>query len=152
MNADGVLVECAKRVGWQRSEVIAIPVAELSEWRAKFGPFMLETLTGNSVSVRIADLGACKWGSLKCNCTIDSSTPDAVGPRRHDEHRASNRVVWGLFADDTLVYKSVRVKDRVETVQSWYGHGAYDPMSPGITDQERARAQYDPEFPEIELL
>jgi hypothetical protein len=152
MNANGVLVQCAKRVWWQRSEAIVIPVAELAEWRAKFGPFMLGDFTGNGVSVHIGDLRPCQWGPLQCNCTIDSSTPDAAGPRRHDEHHESNRMVWGLFSDSRLVYKSMRAKGHVVTLQSWYGHGEYDPMSPGITDQERAQIQYDPECPEIELL
>jgi hypothetical protein len=152
MNADGIFVSCARRVWWQRSDYIAIPVVELSHWRAKFGTFMLGDLSGNWASVRISDLAPTAWGPLQCNCTVDSSAPTAIGPRRHDEHAASNRTVWGLFAGEALVYKSIRLKGCVVTVQSWYGHGEYDPAFPEISEQERLQTQYDPEFPDIELL
>jgi len=165
----GCFVPCAKRVWLQsQSPVIVIPLKELKEWQAKFGALQTKPLSGErglgrsldrsldrggeGCAVTLAGVGPCAWGSLSCHCMIDSSTPELDGPRTPDEHGPSSRRTWALFADQAIVYKSVQHKGRVTTELSWYGHGGYDPSRPGISAKERARVEYDPEFPDIELL
>lgn len=150
----GGFVSCAKRAWFQcQLPFIVIPLRELNEWQAKFGTLQPKTLAGQEgCAVSMSNVGQCAWGSMACHCVIDSSTPDADGPRTLDEHGPSSRRTWALFADQTIVYKSVQHQGTVTTELSWYGHGGYDPTKPGISARERARVAYDPEFPDIELL
>ena len=149
----GCFVSCAKRA-WLQCQLpfIVIPLREINEWQAKFGTLQSKTLSAEECAVPVSMLGQCAWGSMSCHCVIDSLTPDADGPRTLDEHGPLSRRTWALFADQTMVYKSVQHQGQVTTELSWYGHGGYDPTKPGISAQERAHAVYDPEFPDIELL
>lgn len=149
----GCFVPCAKRAWWQwQSDAIVIPLADLPHWRLKFGALQTQNLNAGGVSVLVTSLGPCGWDKLECHFVVDSSTPDAVGPQAHDEHGPSNRTTWALFANQAMVYKSMRHNGNVKTELSWYGHGGYDPNEPSISANERALIQYDPEFPDITLL
>lgn len=149
----GCFVSCAKRALLQcQLPFIVIPLRELNEWQAKFGTLEHKTLEGEGCAVSMLNVGQYAWGSMACHCVIDSSTPEAEGPRALDEHGPANRRTWALFTGKTIMYKSVQHKGRVTTELSWYGQGGYDPSNPGISAQERARIAYDPEFPDIELL
>jgi hypothetical protein len=146
---DKIFISCARRVLWGATDCILIPRKELPTWRLKFGKFEAKP-SANAVAVRVSELGACAWGELKCQEVVESANPFMVGPRKPDEHGQDKS--WGLFAGASLVYKSVKRHGRVRTVLSWYGHGEYDPESPAISRRERARIQYDPEYPDIELM
>jgi len=149
----GSFIPCAGRVWLQcRSDTIVVPAKELAQWRVKFGTVRTSDARSGGVSLAVADLAPCAWGELECHFVIDSSTPNAVGPKTHDEHGPSNRSTWALFADKAMVYKSVRHNGQVKTELSWYGHGGYDPQKPEISAAERALVEYDPEFPGIILL
>ena len=148
---NNMFIPTAKRALYGPCSDVLIPADELKHWRTKFGNFDIHKTTGNGVRVQIADLRACDWGRLQGHKLVNSSTPLATGPQDPKEHR-SECTKWGLFADSVLVYKSIRKHDRVRTVLSWYGHGGYDPESPGISRRERARVHYDPEYPDIELM
>jgi len=149
----GCFVSCAKRVWWQwQSDTIVIPLADVGQWQLKFGTFQSKISSVGGVSVALTDLSPCSWGKLECHFVIDSSTPDVVGPQTQDEHGPSNRTTWALFANQSMVYKSIRQQGNVKTELSWYGNGGYDPETPLISEAQRALIQYDPEFPDITLL
>jgi len=147
-----MFIATAKRALYGPCSDVIIPADELKHWRTKFGHFDIHKATGNGVHIKIDALRACDWGQLKGHTLVDSLTPLATGPQDPNEHGGSVGTKWGLFAGSALVYKSVRKHDRVRTVISWYGHGGYDPESPGISRRELARIYYDPEYPDIELM
>jgi hypothetical protein len=145
---DKMFVMCARRVLWGSTDCILFPRKELSAWRLQFGKFDCK-ISGDTVAVRVSEL-SCRWGVLTCQEVVESANPFSTGPRQPDEHGQDK--AWGLFAGSTLVYKSKQRKGSVRTVVSWYGHGGYDPEYPAITRRERARIEYDPDYPKIEFM
>lgn len=146
-----MFVPCAKRVLWGSCDSVVVPKHELEHWKAKFGDLELEEDCPESVRVQVSSLKP-EWGPLRCSQLIESSTPDAEGPRTKSEHGPDNTKMWGLFAGQAMVYKSVFKRGRVRTTLSWYGIGAYNPEHAYISKRERARVAYDPEYHEIELM
>ena len=143
-----MFVMCARRVLWGSTDCILFPRKELPAWRLHFGPFASK-ISGNAAVVRVSELN-CPWGALTCQEVVESSTPFADGPRQPGEHGQDR--AWGLFAGSLMVYKSQKRQGRVRTVVSWYGHGGYDPEFPAITRRDRAKIEYDPEYPDIEIM
>ena len=147
-----MFVGAARRALYGPCSYVAVPREDLAHWRCQFGEFDVKPKGPGDVLIKIADLGASKWGPLQAHRLVESSTPLATGPQDPNEHLTSNCMAWGLFSGATALYKSVREHGQVRTILSWYGHGGYDPESPDISARELARIYYDPEFPDIELM